>query len=831
MPGIEVASLFGVIDLVDNLTPGLRNADNSLGNFGTRLQGIGDRITGLGTRLTAITAPITAFGVVGVNTASRFQDAMAEISARTGIVGEDLTRIQNLALEMGADTAFSAQQAADAFLQLLSSGQTAEEAIATLPAVLDAAAASGEDLGRTADTVTDIMAAFGLDVAGAAGVVDSLARAAGASSADMASLGQGFSNVGGVANQFGLSVEETAAILAIFAENGIKGAEAGTQLRSMLLNMSADTETTRGAWNRLGTSMYDAQGNMRPIGAILEDIERATAGMSSEERQQALRDLGGAYGIMGLTALTAGMDMEDMIFRMDESASAADIAAARMNTFSGRLDSLKGSVETLMIQAFTPLMDNYLQPLAEQATVIVNGITDWVAANPELASTIGLVTAAGIGLVAAMIPAGMAIGAIGTALGVLLSPVGLAIAAIAALGAAYMTNFGGIRDFVDTEVRPRLEQFFTFLGTVWENVVKPGLSSLYNWFVAEALPAIRDFIANEVQPRIEAFFNFLGQAWEQISPALTAVAAWFTEDALPRVLSFVRDEVLPGVESFFNFISGAWELIEPALSSIATWFTEDALPAIRDFVVNDALPAVNDFLDVLRGAWEFVQEGLSQLFDWFNSNGLPVIQAAIETVQGVWEDLQNGLTALWGIVQPAVQPIVDWFRDTFQWIGENFIQPVIDFIHQIEDAVNSALNTLRSIGIVSSGGATVNVSQTVIMPQPPAGTMGVGGGSGYNDALFGSGNQQPGTSRDFGGFGHAGEAYMIGGGAKPELFVPETNGTFIPNIDRVLNAAANGGNTNIYVQVPAEAMTNEAAAKRYGRDIGDQIVEKWRARG
>ncbi|MBZ0293562.1 MAG: phage tail tape measure protein, partial [Anaerolineae bacterium] len=160
--------------------------DSLLSSVGNNLKSLGDNFTSLGGALGKLTAPLAAFGAAGIKVAGDFDSAMAAISARTGLVGEDLETVRQFALQMGADTAFSAQQAADGFLQLLTSGQSAEEALATLPVVLDAAAASGEDLGRTADTITDIMAAFNLGVDDAASVVDSLARAASSSSADMA---------------------------------------------------------------------------------------------------------------------------------------------------------------------------------------------------------------------------------------------------------------------------------------------------------------------------------------------------------------------------------------------------------------------------------------------------------------------------------------------------------------------------------------------------------------------------------------------------------------------------------------------------------------------
>jgi TP901 family phage tail tape measure protein len=517
----QIASLYGVLTLKDQgFKQGLTDAKRDLGGVGGQLKNVGGQIAGFGAKLTLATAPVAALGAVGIKTASSFEDAMAQISARTGLVGDDLKQIGDFALQMGADTAFSAQEAADAFLQILTSGASAEEAIAMLPAVLDAAAASGEDLGRTADTITDIMASFGLNTEYAADVVDVLARAAGASSADMGSLGQGFANVGGVAKSFGLSVNDTAAILAIFSENGVKGAEAGTQLKSMLLNMSRPTDVVQGAWAKLGTSLYDAYGNMRPLEEVIGELDTALDALPIEQQNELMMQLAGSYGIVGLTALRGSLSISDMQTRMSESASAAEVADARMNTFSGRMDSLKGSVETLMITALTPLMENVLTPLVEKVTEVINSVALWAAENPELATTIALVSGGLIALGPVLAGIGFAITGLGAAVAFLTSPITLVVGAIAALALAWETDFLGIKTFVTETIFPELEKFFNWLGGIWTNVVEPGLKALKDWFIG---------------------------LWDGIGPALDSF-----KNGLNTVFTWVNDHVITPITNAFK---------------------------------------------------------------------------------------------------------------------------------------------------------------------------------------------------------------------------------------------------------------------------------------
>lgn len=390
-----VASLQAVIGAdVSGLDSGLASAESKITGFGNKLKGVGSSVMGAGAQITALTAPIgLAFGV-GLSTASQFQDVMKEIETRASLTGEELEQVSDFALQMGADTNFSGQQAADGLLQLMTSGASLNEAMAILPSVMDAATASGADLGATADTVTDIMAAFGLGIDDAQYVVDSLAQASGSSSADMVSLGQGFGNVASVAKSFGLDVNQTAAALAILSENGVKSAEAGTALKTMLQQMDRDTPGVKAAWDDLGTSMYDLDGNMRDLPTVLAEMKQGLENLPAQEQNRIMTELAGTHGILALNALLGATSIEQMQENMAGAATASDIADAKMNTFSGAIDSLKGSFETLMITALTPFMDNFLTPMVQDITAVVNSVTDWVDENPELASTIVQIAAA-----------------------------------------------------------------------------------------------------------------------------------------------------------------------------------------------------------------------------------------------------------------------------------------------------------------------------------------------------------------------------------------------------------------------------------------------------
>lgn len=418
---------------------------SGLDKTANKLQSIGSSMTNLGSKMTmGITAPIVGMGVAMFKTFSDFQDIMVELEARTGSTAEEMKKMEQFALEMGKATAFSATEAAQALLELTSSGSSAAEAMEMLPHVLDLAAAGALELGAAADGVTDILAQFQLEAEAAEWVVNMLAKAAGASSATVDDLVQAMANVGPVAAQFGMGVDETAAALAVLAENGIKGAEAGTALKSMLSNMSHQTNTVLGAWEQLGVSMFDAAGNMRPIDDVLKDINVSMADMTMEEQIHITDALAGSYGKTALNALLAADGISAMDVAMSNAALASDVADARMNTLSGAFDSLMGSLETLGI-VLGGLGEGPLTSFIKVLTSVINKVTEWVQANPKLAQMVMVFLA----IVAALGPLLVIIGSIVGAIGTISAAItalggGAAIAALGTLAAPFLAIFAAI---------------------------------------------------------------------------------------------------------------------------------------------------------------------------------------------------------------------------------------------------------------------------------------------------------------------------------------------------------------------------------------------------
>lgn len=741
----DTSALAGVQSTLQGLFSGAGGAFSS----------IGSTLTGIGGGLTALTAPLAVAGKTGIDTAANFDMLMKQIEMFGNVAPENLDTVRQFAIQMGADTMFSANDAAGALLGLLKAGFGLEDAMAMLQPTMEMATVGQLSLGQASAITVAAMSQFSLQAGDAARVSDLLARGAGASGADVLDLGQALTNVGGIAHQWGLSIEDTIAVLGIMANNGIKGADAGTMLKSTLLNLYRPTKEVKETLGDLGVTLANADGTLKPFNQVLGELDAALSALPIDKQNEAMYILGGSYGIMGLSTLRAAGGLDAMKTAMNESKSASEIAAAMMETFWGRVESLKGSIESLMLEVIQPFMNDVLAPLVAQVIGVVNGITKWVQANPQLAGQImrilALVTVAGpvlLGLGLVFSSVGSILKGFGVVVGALSSPLGLIIAAVGALAWAFDTNFLGIRDLL----APVLEN----IGNLFENIVGvlgrfgeivssgglmdglnylldvlmfdvlgldqnspifqfvqnlvttltqgfqtivmeigtnvlPVLQSLYDWFVTTALPAIVNFVQTVVIPGIQAFIDTLGRIWSVVAPGLQAVWDWFTTSALPTIVNFVRAVVIPAVEMFIGAIANIWNAIAPALQQFWDWFMTTGLPAIRDFIVNEVLPRITDFINLLSGIWTTISPALQSVLDWFTLTALPAVVDFVTNT--VLPAVQDFIDMLTGMWM-AVSPYLEDFKKGIEAIF-NWIK--INVIDPIVARVQEFITKLQEL--------------------------------------------------------------------------------------------------------------------------------------
>lgn len=306
-----------------------------------------------------------------VQTGMQFDAAMSQVAATMGTTVDQIQDLQEFAQEMGATTAFSANQAAEALNYMALAGYSSEQSMKALPNVLNLAAAGSIELARASDMVTDAQSALGLSFDDLNTFVDQLAKTASTTNTSVEQLGDAILTVGGTAKMMAGGTNELNQVLGLLADNGIKGSEGGTALRNMLLSLASPTDAASDTLKKLGVSVFDAEGNMRSMQDVMGDLNLAMADMTSEERTQAIANIFNKRDLKSVEALL-GTNAE----RWDEVAAAIDNAQGAAQAMADtQLDNLQGDV-TLFQSALEGLQIELFHGVEPALRGFVNTATD-----------------------------------------------------------------------------------------------------------------------------------------------------------------------------------------------------------------------------------------------------------------------------------------------------------------------------------------------------------------------------------------------------------------------------------------------------------------------
>lgn len=302
--------------------------------------------------MTAAGLAVAAFGVAAVKMAADFDQQMSTVQANTGATSAQMDQLRAAAIEAGASTVYSATDSADAINDLGKAGMSVTDILTGgLTGALNLAASDGMAVGDAAEYMANALSMFHLKGSQASQVADTLAAGAGKAVGNVSDFGEALNNCGAQANSFGVNIQETTGVLALFAQNGTIGAEAGTQLNSMLMKLAAPSTEASNTMKELGISAYDAQGHFVGMAKFAGQLQKAEKNLTDEQRNQANATIFGSYAIKAANYLyEAGESgVNKWTKAVSESGYAADQAAAKNNNLKGDLENLSGSMESLMI--------------------------------------------------------------------------------------------------------------------------------------------------------------------------------------------------------------------------------------------------------------------------------------------------------------------------------------------------------------------------------------------------------------------------------------------------------------------------------------------------
>lgn len=616
---------------------------------GSATKALGEGITDLGRSMTlGLTVPIVAAGGAATSVAASFDDAMSQVQGALGGASADMDGLRNLALQLGADTVFSATESAQAMVELAKGGLTeAQIKGGALAASMDLAAAGQLNLADAAATTVQMMGSFGLGAGDATRIANALAGAANASSADVSDLTQAMSQCSAQASLAGWSLEDTAAALALFADHGVKGSDAGTSLKTMLQRLAAPTDQAAEAIAAYGLNIRDSNGKMKDISGIADELTGKLGGLSDAERDAALQTIFGSDASRAAAILmqSGSEGLAKYIAATNDATAAETMANAQKGKLSWALENMGGAVESASIAFGTALA-----PAITAVAGVIGNVAEAFASLPAgvqtaIAVVLALVAALGpllmvIGSVVAALPAiseGFAV--LGGALAIPLAPAAAVVAAIAAIAAAIYAAW------TTSE---------TFRAAVMAGV--DAISSKVQEicaFLAPYVQAFLDQIVSTVQVAMDTLGPTIGAALavivSTVVPILTSIM-----DTVASVLATILATATNVMAAVSTVIQGAWQIISGIFQTV-----------------------LGVILAVTTGDFTMLQQGVTS-----------IMQGTMVTINGVMQTILSIVSGAWNAVKAVF----------------------IGVCNAVSGAISGAFNGIKSVIDSTMNGAKSTVS-------------------------------------------------------------------------------------------------------------------------
>lgn len=622
---------------------GMKTFLDSTSSTQDKMMGLGTTMSSIGgTLTTAVTLPLIGIGTAAMKVGNDFEAQMSRVKAISGATGEEFDKLNDLALQLGADTSFSASQAAEGMENLASAGFTVNEIMDAMPGLLDLAASSGADLARSTEIAASTIRGFGLEASEAGHVADVFAEASARTNAQVEDMGEAMKYIAPVANAMGQSMEMTAAAVGILSDAGIKGSQAGTALRGALSRLARPSDVAAETMGELGLSFYDAEGNMLSLAGIVGELETKLGGLTQEQRNNALVAIFGQEALSGILALMerGSGELETLTESFENVDGAAKgMADTMLDNTAGSIEAMMGSIETLGIK-LQQVMAPTIQSVIESITNFINSLSSMDEGTMRIVAGVTAVVAAtgpllliGGKILTFVATVGPMLTGLGVTVSSLVTPIGLVIAATAALAAAWATDFGGIRTTTSEIMGAIAEIIQTALGLIksaWEIDLLGMQTFIGNVF--QYIEQIVDSALTIIKDLVNIFGAALSGDWE---------ALW---------------------EGIKQLLSDVWDAIIGLLSSF--------LDLIVQTVLGIAVDLIGAFVVVWTGVENKVKSIWGEIVRWFEG----AIQDPVGTVKSIGQAmydagadifnmLLDGIKSIWSDISTWVEDKVNWLID------------------------------------------------------------------------------------------------------------------------------------------------------------------------
>lgn len=347
-------------------------------------------------------AVLLGFGTavsVGVGLAIKsymaFDKSMSEVRAATHASAADMELLREAAIRAGADTSYSAKEAADGISELAKAGVSTKDILnGGLKGALSLAAAGGMEVADAAELAATAMKQFKLSGDQLPHVADLLAAGAGKAQGSVADLGNALKQGGLIAAQTGLSIEETTGGLAAFAASGLLGSDAGTSFKTMLQALTPNSKAAAEKMAELGISAYDAQGEFVGLSAFAGNLQESMKKLTPEARSAAMEIIFGSDAVRAANVLyeEGASGIAKWTDEVNEAGFAAVTAAIKQDNLSGDIEKVGGSLDSVFLKSGSGA-NEVLRGLAQGADKLIDSVGQIPA--PVLQAVLGVAALTG----------------------------------------------------------------------------------------------------------------------------------------------------------------------------------------------------------------------------------------------------------------------------------------------------------------------------------------------------------------------------------------------------------------------------------------------------
>lgn len=554
------------------------------------------QLNALSNAATKAFAAMTAFSLGSIYTFGRFEQEMVRVKIITQATASEFKAMSDAALDLGRKTIFSAYDAAKAMSEFARQGLSVTEILGATPQALNLAATAQIEMSQAAFLVVAAMRGMNIAMTDLPRVTDIMAKAVTSAAFDTALLRDSMKYVGPVAQAMRIPFEDVIASLKVLANNMIRGSEAGTALRAIMLRLQTQTPETAKALGKIGVSVTDNRGKMKGFIQIIEELQKALQGVAEKDRNAVITRIAGLRATTALIALLSTGSDELRRFSRElamSSGFARQMADALTGTLLGRLELLKSQVENLSIR-----LGEFLKPTIVAIAAALGSMADALA---HLSATVF----AGLARFTMFVISGVALAGTVVKLGrfflALVSPVGLAAAGL-----------------------------FTLAGVMAELIV-PGetvaeqinyISTALTAFATSASPAFRTLteVVLTAYGVMKTTFQNLGAI---VNVAVTGILIGI--ERLKALWTNLFSEILPlAIAVFAQSVSDRFSYISDVVLTVGRWMRDNWVLIIGD--LGNAMATmlenmIQNLIGFFKAAKNWIASGFTDAFK-FDRKGL-----------------------------------------------------------------------------------------------------------------------------------------------------------------------------------------------------------------